>query len=308
MRSGSTSLAYSRTAARIGWYCEPSSTSNPAALSAAIVVNMRKSGSIVTFVACAAAETASKHTRTTARENRPSMACNHNIKVLMAAPCTIPAMEFGISTQIYRGQPVTVDLLESMRKAGYNRFELFCNRPHLDFHNRSLLRAIGRWFQENALPPPSLHLPFMENVGPKQRIWISVLEPERRYREAALDEIKQSLEFSDHVGLAYVVMHLGNPKEKFSPVAFEYAYAAISQIRAFSGVEVVIENIPNEISTLERIEEFKNVSQVPDIGICYDTGHGHLQGVDHSFEHIRTTHNHDNNAQPDEHPWPLEGT
>jgi sugar phosphate isomerase/epimerase len=217
-------------------------------------------------------------------------------------------MEFGISTQIYRGQPVTVDLLESMRKAGYNRFELFCNRPHLDFHNRGLLRAIGRWFQENALPPPSLHLPFMENVGPKQRLWISVLEPERRYREAALDEIKRSLEFSDYVGLAYVVMHLGNPKEKFTPVAFEYAYAAISQIRAFSGVEVMIENIPNEISTLERIEEFKNVSQVTDIGVCYDTGHGHLQGVDNSFEHIRTTHVHDNHGEKDEHLWPFEGT
>ena len=52
-------------------------------------------------------------------------------------------MEFGISTQIYREQPVTVDLLESMRRAGYELFELFCNRPHLDYHNRPLLRAIG---------------------------------------------------------------------------------------------------------------------------------------------------------------------
>lgn len=217
-------------------------------------------------------------------------------------------MQFGISTQIYRGQPVTVDLLESIRKAGYNRLELFCNRPHLDFHNRSLLRAIGRWFQENALPSPSLHLPFVENVGPTQRIWISVLEPEKRYREAALDEIKRSLELSDYVPLDYVVMHLGNPKEKFTPVAFEYAYAAIAQIRSFAGVEILLENIPNEISTLERIEEFKRLSEVPEIGICYDTGHGHIQGVDAAFENIRTTHVHDNNGEKDEHLWPFEGT
>src|SRR2546425_2066251 len=216
-------------------------------------------------------------------------------------------MQFGISTQIHRSKPVTVDLLESIRKAGYQQFELFCNRPHLDFHNRSLLRAIGRWFQENSLPSPSLHLPFVENVGPTQRIWISVLEPERRHREAALDEIKRSLELTEHVRLSYVVLHLGNPREEFSPVAFEHAYAAIAQIRAFAGVEVMIENIPNEISTLERIQEFKTVSRIPDIGICYDTGHGHLQGATPTFEHIRATHLHDNSGEKDEHLWPFEG-
>src|SRR5262245_24979724 len=105
-------------------------------------------------------------------------------------------MHFGISTQIYRRQEVTIDLLESIRRAGYEHFELFCNRPHLDFHSRALLRDIGRWFKENALPPPSLHLPFVEYVGPTQRIWLSVIEPERRHREAALDEMKRSLELA----------------------------------------------------------------------------------------------------------------
>jgi sugar phosphate isomerase/epimerase len=157
-------------------------------------------------------------------------------------------------------------------------------------------------------PAPSLHLPFIENAGPTQRLWISVLEPERRQREAALDEIKRSLEFVDHLPLSYAVMHLGNPNDKFTPVAFEYAYAAVSQVRAFAGVEVMIENIPNEISTIERIEEFKSVSQVPDLGICYDTGHGHLQSVSGGFENIRTTHVHDNHGDQDEHLWPFEGT
>jgi len=217
-------------------------------------------------------------------------------------------MRFGISTQIYRGQPVTVDLLESIRRAGYEHFELFSNRPHLDFHNRSLLRSIGRWFRDNALPSPSLHLPFVENVGPASRIWFSVVEPERRHRESALDEIKRSLELVDHVPLAYVVLHLGNPQDKFSPVAFDYAYTAVAEIRAFAGVEVMIENIPNEISTLDRIEEFRMISQLSDIGVCYDTGHAHLQGTAPIFDHVRATHLHDNGGERDEHLWPFEGT
>jgi len=217
-------------------------------------------------------------------------------------------MEFGISTQIHRAQPVTVDLLESIRKSGYDHIELFCNRPHLNFHNRNLLRAIGGWFNENRLPPPSLHLPFVENLSPTQRIWISVVDPERRNREAALDEMKRSLELSDHVKLSYVVLHLGNPHEDFNPLVFEYAYAAITQIRSFAGVEVTIENIPNGISTLERIQEFKTVSRLPDIGICYDTGHGHLQDEPTALESIRATHVHDNNGKKDEHLWPFDGT
>jgi sugar phosphate isomerase/epimerase len=217
-------------------------------------------------------------------------------------------MDFGISTQIHRGQAVTVDLLESIRKGGYARIELFANRPHLDFHDRSLLRSIGRWFNETALPAPSLHLPFIEHVSPSQKNWISVLEPERRAREVAMDEIKRSLELNDHVRLSYAVMHLGNPKDAFNIVAFDYAYAAISQIRAFAGVEVMIENIPNEISTIERIQEFKKVSDLEGVGICYDTGHGHLQNIADGLEHARTTHIHDNHGEKDEHLWPFEGT
>jgi len=217
-------------------------------------------------------------------------------------------MHFGISTQIFRRQAVTLELLESIRRAGYEHFELFCNRPHLDFHHRALLRDIGRWFRENALPAPSLHLPFVEYAGPTQRIWFSVIEPERRYREAALDEMKRSLELAEYASLSYAVLHLGNPQESFSPVAFEHAYAAIMQIRAFAGVDVLIENIPNEISTLERIEEFKTVSGMPDIAICYDTGHGHLQEAHPTFEHIRATHVHDNHGDKDEHLWPFDGT
>jgi sugar phosphate isomerase/epimerase len=217
-------------------------------------------------------------------------------------------MQFGISTQIHRRRTVTVDMLESIRREGFERFELFCVRPHFDFHDRSLMRSIGRWFQENALPAPSFHLPFMENVGPTQKIWLSVLEPERRYREAAMDEIKRSLELADQLRPAYVVMHLGNPGDAFSPVSFDFAYAAIAEIRAFAGVPVMIENIPNDISTVARIEEFKAVAQISDIGICYDTGHGHLQGNTNGFELIHTTHVHDNNGGKDEHLWPFEGT
>jgi sugar phosphate isomerase/epimerase len=215
-------------------------------------------------------------------------------------------MEFGVSTQFYRNQPVTVDLLEALRRAGYNRFELFCNRPHFDFHDRGLMRSVGRWFEENRLPPPSMHLPFLEGSGTDRR-WISALEPERRHRAAAIDEIKRSLELADWIRPEYVVLHLGNPGEPFNPVAFEYAFAVIFQIRHFSGVNVMLENIPNGISTIERIQEFRRVSDLPDVGICYDTGHGHLQGTPGDLNFVDATHIHDNLGERDDHLWPFDG-
>jgi sugar phosphate isomerase/epimerase len=217
-------------------------------------------------------------------------------------------MRFGISTQIQRGSTVTLDLLESIRKAGYERFELFCNRPHLDFHSRSLMRSIGRWFQENAMPAPSIHLPFIEGGGREEKIWVSALSSDRKERAYAVDEIKHALELTDYVTPSYVVMHLGNPDDKFTPVAFEHAYAVIAQIRAFAGVKIMVENIPNEISTLDRIQEFKTVAEITDIGICYDTGHGHLQKHTGPFTAIDSTHIHDNRGDKDDHLWPFEGT
>ena len=220
-------------------------------------------------------------------------------------------MRFGISTQIQRGSTVSLDLLESIRKAGYERFELFCNRPHLDFHSRSLMRSIGRWFGENALPAPSIHLPFIEGGGKEEKIWVSALSPDRKERAYAVDEIKRALELTDYITPSYVVMHLGNPDDKFTPVAFEYAYAVIAQIRAFAGVKIMVENIPNEISTIDRIQEFKTVAEVTDIGICYDTGHGHLQkdtSRARHFDAIASTHIHDNRGDKDDHLWPFEGT
>jgi sugar phosphate isomerase/epimerase len=148
----------------------------------------------------------------------------------------------------------------------------------------------------------------MENIGPRQTLWISFVDPERRHRESAMDEIKRSLELTDAMPVSYVVFHLGNPHDSFNPVVFDYAYAAVSRIREFAGVRVMVENIPNEISTIERIVEFKRVAEVPDIGICYDTGHAYLQGVTGSLEHIHTTHVHDNHRERDEHLWPFEGS
>jgi sugar phosphate isomerase/epimerase len=130
-------------------------------------------------------------------------------------------------------------------------------------------------------------------------------------REAAMDEIKRSLELAELVHPEYAVLHLGISGQSFNPALFDFAYAAISQIHDFSGLDILIENIANELSTIDRLVDFKTVAALPYIGLCYDSGHAWLQTGkfenDH-WKHVRAVHLNDNQGDTDQHLWPFEGT
>lgn len=194
-------------------------------------------------------------------------------------------MDIGISTRCFGTAPLTLDLLERLRRAGFTQIEIHA------VLNRSVARDIARWFRENELPSPSMHLPFEKDA----------LANNRFERQAALDELKRCLELSDLLQLRFVVLHLGKPQQEFNPVALEYAYAAIATIQSFSGTRVLLETLPNDIATFGRIEEFRIAAQLPDLGICYDTGHGEMDGT------CDAIHLNDNNGAEDEHLWPFDG-
>jgi len=74
-----------------------------------------------------------------------------------------------------------------------------------------------------------------------------------------------------------------------------------------------LENIPNELSTPDRLVELIRGAHFDDVGVCFDFGHAHIMGsVSESFEilrqHICSTHVHDNAKDKDSHLWPGQGT
>jgi sugar phosphate isomerase/epimerase len=90
---------------------------------------------------------------------------------------------------------------------------------------------------------------------------------------------------------------------------------AVEHLRAFAkplGVTVLLENIPNEIATPEKLVELVQTGHFNDVGFCFDTGHAHIMSnVAEAFEtmkeHIRSTHVHDNAGDRDAHLWPGDG-
>jgi sugar phosphate isomerase/epimerase len=145
---------------------------------------------------------------------------------------------------------------------------------------------------------------------------VNVAATDRAGRIEAMDEIKRALEIAEQIPFRFLVQHIGNQNEEFDEKKFEAAMTSIEHLRAFAkplGVRILIENIPNELSTPERLVEFIQTSHFEDVGVCFDCGHAHMMGgIAPAFEtlkkHICSTHVHDNHADKDSHLWPGKGT
>jgi sugar phosphate isomerase/epimerase len=131
-----------------------------------------------------------------------------------------------------------------------------------------------------------------------------------------MDEIKRALEIAEQIPFRFLIQHMGTGGEEFSDQKFEACMTSVEHLRAFAkplGVRILLENIPNELSTPEKLVEFIASAHFDDVGVCFDLGHAHIgSGVVQGFEilsgHIRSTHVHDNAGDRDAHLWPGEGS
>jgi sugar phosphate isomerase/epimerase len=143
---------------------------------------------------------------------------------------------------------------------------------------------------------------------------ISITEPVKGKRLDMVDEIKRALEIAETIPFKYMVQHIGVSGEEYSERAVDAAFSSLEQISLFArqrGVEVLLENIPNALSSGERLMLFLEQTHL-DLNFVFDVGHAHMgEGIEAAFsvmkERIRSTHIHDNDGQADTHLFPLVG-
>src|SRR5262249_6623103 len=131
-------------------------------------------------------------------------------------------------------------------------------------------------------------------------------------RLAMIDEIKRALEIAETVPFRYLVQHIGVVDEEFSEHKMDAAFSSLEDLSLFArqrGVDVLLENTPNKLSSAERLLMFLETTHM-DWNLCIDTGHANMnEGVDEAFRlmksRIRSTHVHDNNGVDDSHLFPL---
>src|SRR6266850_4051074 len=224
-----------------------------------------------------------------------------------------------VSTYVYVKERLHPGILDGLARSGVQAIEIFAARQHLDYANRKAhVKEIAERFRGSGIPLNSVHSPLFADYewGRAGAPPINVASTDRAARIEAMDEIKRALEIAEQIPFRFLVQHLGAPNESFSEKKFEAAMTSIEHLRAFAkplGVRILLENIPNELSTPERLVEFIQTSHFGDVGVCFDCGHAHMMGgIAPAFEtlkkHICSTHVHDNHADKDSHLWPGKGT
>jgi sugar phosphate isomerase/epimerase len=225
-------------------------------------------------------------------------------------------MNYGLSTSLFAEQRLNAHILDKMLAAGLRDFEIMAARQHLDYHDLNQVRDVAQWFSDHAVTPHSLHAPLFSDWswGRSGGLLISVAHRERRARIASMDEIKRAIEVAEFLPFRYLVLHLGTPGEEYDLRKFDAAFTSIEHLNIFAkerGVQILLENIPSELSAPERILSFLQYTRL-DLKVCFDTGHAHMTGgVQPAFrmlhERIAAMHVHDNHGEKDEHLPPYEG-
>ena len=226
-------------------------------------------------------------------------------------------MIHAMSTYVCVQERLHPGLLDGLARGGAQAIEIFAARGHFDYTNPAHVKEIAAWFRSSGVPLNSMHSPMFNDYewGRSGAPSINVTDPDKKRRIEAMDEIKRALEVGEQIPFRFLVQHMGSSGDEFDPARFEAGVSSLEHLRAFAkplGVRLLVENIPNELSTAERLLEFIHVPHFDDVGVCFDVGHAHLAaGVTPTFaalkEHIRSTHVHVNQHDRDSHLWPGEG-
>jgi sugar phosphate isomerase/epimerase len=227
-------------------------------------------------------------------------------------------MDIVLSTHIFVGHRLTTIWLERAWDAGYASVEIFCARQHLDYRDKAQINELGHWFRDSPLKVHGLHSPLYSDdcwgrTGPQAII--DITEPSKGKRIAMVDEIKRALEVAEVVPFRYFIQHLGTTGQEVSPDRVDAAFNSLEELNVFArqrGVEILLENIPNELSTADRLNLFLQETHL-NLKYCFDVGHAHMShGIADQFERmaerIRSVHVHDNNGREDSHLYPPAGT
>jgi len=228
-------------------------------------------------------------------------------------------MRRGMSTYVYaKRERLHPGLLDRMVAGGAEVIEIFGSRGHFNYSDRQHVREIGNWFRTSGVSFHAMHSPMRlnEELGRTDVPTLNIAAVEKRERIVAMDEIKRSIEVAEQAPFQFLVQHIGVNNDTADERRIEAAITSLEHLRAFAkplGVQVVVENVPNEISTPAVLMEILHLGRFTDIGVCLDVGHAHCrEGIPQAFEtmkdRIRTTHVHDNHGESDEHLWPGSGT
>src|SRR5215470_361026 len=186
-------------------------------------------------------------------------------------------MQRAVSTYLFVKERLHPGILDGLARNGVQAVEIFAARQHLDYANRKAhVKEIAEWFRGSGIPLHSVHSPLYADYewGRTGGQPVNIASTDRAGRIEAMDEIKRALEIAEQIPFRFLIQHIGLPNEVFDDRKFEAAMTSVEHLRAFAkplGVRILLENIPNELSTPDKLVEFIRTSHMEDVGVCFDT-------------------------------------
>src|SRR5258708_18115903 len=181
-------------------------------------------------------------------------------------------MRKAMSTYVYVKERLHPGLLDGLVRGGAQAVEIFAARQHVDYANRRQhVREIADWFRTSGIPLHSVHSPMFADyeMGRTGASPVNVASTDRAQRVAAMDEIKRALEIAEQIPFRFLVQHIGTPNESSSEKKIEAAMTSLEHLRAFAkplGARILLENIPNKLSTPDQLVEMIRSAHFGDVG------------------------------------------
>lgn len=223
-----------------------------------------------------------------------------------------------LSTNLYRNQALTPELLSQISGAGVSAVEVFCDSFHFGYASAQAVRELASALGGTGLALHSLHAPAERDKGSGRGsgVPISIADPERIRRQDAVDEMKRALEVAETIPFRFFVLDLATGHQAADPRKFDAAFNSLEILSIFAkhrGVTIALQNNPNEIGSPASLVQFVKETRMNALRFCFDTGHAHIEGgVVAGFHTMRdlavTAHIHDNHGEKDEHLLPWDGT
>jgi sugar phosphate isomerase/epimerase len=233
--------------------------------------------------------------------------------------------QFGVSTHLYHAQRLARDHLLEIAAHGFEAVELFATRTHFDYHSPAAVAELQQWLAEAGLVLHSVHAPICESfTGGRWGPPLSLASADTDGRARASGEAERALHIARRIPVSVLVAHLGlprtQPRDESRVGTGDTRAAARRSIEELQraaeplGVRIAVEVIQNELSRAGSLVHFVEEDlEGPNVGICLDFGHAHLDGdlvdaIEIVSEHLIATHVHDNGGRNDDHLLPFDGT
>jgi len=196
----------------------------------------------------------------------------------MAAADSTP-LRVGVNTMSFMWRASARDAMETLARAGYRRFELMAQRPHLDpMMERADAIALARFLRGAGLTVETINLPSLDQN-------LASASPEMRDYSVRLFE--RLIAIADTIGASAVVVVTGRvnplipPPRRDLEAWFADGFERVLRAAQASGVRLLLENIPMGVyPRADQLAAFAGRIDSPTVGICYDIANAHFIGED----------------------------